>query len=69
MWNFILRLFATKAVKKIVANEIKAKSHIVLNTMADKIVESEYNPVSVDTIGDIRKKADEAIDIMFEEWD
>ena len=69
MWKLILKLFATKAVKKMVAQEIKAKSHLALNKMADKVIESDKNPISYETIGDIRKHADKAIDELFEEWE
>jgi len=46
---------------------LKSKSHKLLNTMSDNVMGSEYNPIDKDTVGDIRKHADKAIDELLDE--
>lgn len=69
MWKNILRKIAMILFKAYLLPGLKDKSKLILNGMSDKVIESEFNPISVETIGDIRKHADKAIDDLFEDFE
>lgn len=48
---------------------IRANAHKTVDKMADNIVASEYNPVSINDVKDIRKHADEALTELFNSWE
>ncbi len=48
---------------------IRENMHVTVDKMADDIVTSEKNPVTIDTVIDIRRHADKALSDMFDEWE
>jgi hypothetical protein len=65
----LLLQLAITLFRQFLLPKIKVRSYKILNDMSDKVMDSDYNPVDKETIGDIRQHADDALDKLFEEID
>ncbi len=68
MWQKLGIQLAIYLFKTYLLSTIRVKQGAALNKMSDRIVESKRNPINYDTIGDVREKADKALDEIFSEF-